>query len=241
MMEKEWFTEDEAAAWLSVPLEAIQEAIKTGKLPVLHIGSYIRINRDSVLKLVSRSIPPVGTEATTVTDSHIPIPQGMQWVEELVRTDPFKYKWPKKKEKPDNPGFWIATYSPAWQGIISLQGEEYTVRIGQGSGDWPNNARKLDVFLNNVNLCVFSKTLDEQGWASVIKSDGKKNLGVDETPPVLYRRTKVGSYRDVTGMAGSGVPYAAAIIVAKEDMRSVVHHAAARWLGRNHFPVEPSS
>src|SRR5215467_4997248 len=104
-MEIEWLTEDEAARWLSVPLEAIQGAIKTGQLPVLRLGSHVRINRDIVLQLASGSMSPEGVEATTVssdTDNHIPIPRGMQWVEELVRIDSFQYKWPKKKEKPDD-------------------------------------------------------------------------------------------------------------------------------------------
>lgn len=242
-MEKEWFTEDEAATWLSVPLGAIQEAIKTGQLPVLHLGSHIRINRDIVLKLASGSMPSVEVEATHVSndiDNHIPVPQGMQWIEELVRIDSFQYKWPKKRKNPGDPSFLIVSYSPGWQGKISLLGKEYIVRIGQGT--MPSNDKKLDVFLNGANLCVFSKTSDEQGWASIIRPDGKKNLGVDETPPALYRRAKVGSYKDVTRMAGSGVPHAAAaVIVAKNDMISVAHHAAARWLGRNHLPVEPSS
>jgi len=177
---------------------------------------------------------------TNGTDNHIPVPQGMQWVEELAPFD-FEYKWPNKKEKPNDQGSLTIPYSPGWRGKISLQGKEYTVRIGQGTGTMPGNDKKLDVFLNGENLCVFSKTLDEQGWASVIKPDGKKNLGVDETPPALYRRAKIGSYRDVTGMAGSGVPHATAVIVAKDDMRSVAHHAAARWLGRNHLPVEPKA
>jgi excisionase family DNA binding protein len=244
MANTEWLTEDEAAEWLLVSRETLQEAIKTGQLPVLRLGSHIRINRDIVLKLASGSIPPVGVEAITVsddTDNCIPVPLGMQWVEELVLIDPFEYKWPQKKEKPDDPGFLIVVYSPGWQGKISLQGREYTVRIGQGTGAMPSNEKKLDVFLNGVNLCVFSKTFDEQGWASIIKPDGKRNLGVDETPPALYRRTKIGSYRDVTGLAGSGVPHAAAVIIAKDDMRSVAHHAAARWLGRNHLPVEPKA
>src|SRR6266481_1955523 len=100
MTNTEWLTEDEAARWLSVSLETLQEAIKTGQLPVLRLGSHIRINRDTVLKLASGSMPPVEVEATTVsngTDNHIPVPQGMQWVEELAPFD-FEYKWPNKKE-----------------------------------------------------------------------------------------------------------------------------------------------
>jgi hypothetical protein len=45
-------------------------------------------------------------------------------------------------------------------------------------------------------------------------------------------------YRQATGTGGIGVPNDLALVVGADDYRSAVHHAAARRLGRERYPVE---
>jgi excisionase family DNA binding protein len=231
---KDWLTEDEAAKWLSVPGEAVQEAIRSGELPALQFGSHIRISRDVLLTLASGKIVlPVPARIIDI-DDHIPVPREMRWIEKPLPSPKFEHKWPVKKGNAPI----VEKYDPAWRGKISLRGKEYVVLIGQCTRF---NRGRLAVFFNNSSMCEFVETLTGQGWASIIKPNGKSVLGINETPPALYQRTKIASYRDSTGLKGKGFPLGAAVIIEKDDMVSATHHAVARWLGLNHLPVEPDA
>jgi|SRR5579863_2809622 len=237
--EKDWLNEEETAEWLSVPLKTIQEALRTGSLPALHLGSQIRINRQVLLELASSHTDLPSAMETEVIDASngiqrgIPIPRGLRWFQEPVAAHPFEHNWPRRAEETEKK---VEYYASSWQGKISLQGKEYEVLIGQSIR---YDRGRFVIFFNQVPICEFTQTLDGEGWASLIKPDGKKTLSLNEVPPTLYRGTKVVSYRDATGLTGIGVPKGAAVIIAKDDMRSATHQAAARWLGRHQYPVEP--
>ena len=106
---------------------------------------------------------------------------------------------------------------------------------------------RLVAFLNRVPLCQFVESADGTQWASLIKPDGRRSLGLDEDPPALYRQTQVKPYRSVLEMSGTGIPNAGAVVLRKrgdsEDLlvaSSAVHHAAARWLAKHGLPVVPA-
>ena len=52
----------EAAAWARVPEDSVRHAIKTGALPVIHIGRNVRIRRCDLFKVHANGQP--GAEAT---------------------------------------------------------------------------------------------------------------------------------------------------------------------------------
>ena len=157
------------------------------------------------------------------------MPEGMSWIEELTIDRPFSHVWPTQIDK----------YLHAWKGLVSLQGKRINIQIGEI--EYHERGSKLIVFFNQEPICEFAETLDHEGWASLIKPDGRKTLQMDKIPPVLYQGTRIESYRSVTGLTGIGVPKGAAIVIAKADLRSAVHHAVARWLGRKGFPIKAST
>lgn len=162
-----------------------------------------------------------------VVNSSLPMPEGMSWIEELSIDKPFSHVWPTQIDK----------YLHAWKGSVSLRSKPINIKIGEIVY---HERGRLVVFFNQEPICEFAETLDHKGWASLIKPNGRNTLQMDKTPPILYQGTRIERYREVTGLTGLGVPKGAAIVIAKEDLRSAVHHAVARWLGRRDFPIQAS-
>lgn len=235
----DWLGEEEVAAWLSVPVESVRSAIQAGEIPSLSVGGFVRVSRDALLALAANGSgrPPTIPTATATADRSrrggIPCPLGLSWISELAGAPPFDHGWPKR-----GGGTFDEHYFSAWEGTISLQDERLRVTVGQCTR---HDRGRMTVFFNRTPICEFTETLDGENWASIIKPDSRKTLRVNGIPPALYRDARIEAYREITGMAGSGVPNGAAVVIARDDLRSAVHHTAARWLGRRRFPVEPST
>jgi hypothetical protein len=224
-----------------VPVEAVRAAVEAGELPALSFGGFVRISRDALL---SRAAAPTAVRAVPVAaavtrpqappqdGSGLPAPEGLAWVEELTEAEPFTIPWPKK-----GGGSQDEHYPRAWRGVVTLNGVRHVVRIGECVR---HDRGRLTVLFGRDPITEFAATTDGLGWASVIKPDGKKVLTASEVPPPLYSHARIASYREMTGLSGIGVPKGLAVILRRDDLRGVVHHAAARWLGRNRFPVVPA-
>jgi len=161
-----------------------------------------------------------------IVSSSLPMPEGMSWIEELTIDKPFSHVWPTQIDK----------YLHAWKGLIALQGKRVNIKIGEMELD---GCGRLVVFFNKEPICEFAETLDHKGWTSLIKPNGRKVLQMGETPPILYQGMSIESYRTISGLTRA--PRGAAIVITKEDLRSAVHHAVARWLGRRNFPIKAST
>src|SRR5271157_2602253 len=186
------------------------------------------------IKAVAPSRSPAhGGSTHAVTDWSIPIPQGLGWTRELARSQEFVHDWPKKGGGGNPERFY-----QAWQGVVSLLRKETTVKVGESIR---HDREGLTVFFDAEPITEFIETADREGWASLIKPNSKRVLKVSDTPPPLYARAHVESYRAVSGLCGVGVPKGMAVGVRKGDYRSVVHHAAARWLAKRNLPVEPAA
>ena len=235
----DWLTKEQAAEWLNVPVEVLQGAIQAGEIPALSLGNIIRISSEALLTRGAdpaqrRPVTPEppAEEARPAGDGRLPNPAGLTWVQELTDAPAFAHGWPRRGGGTND-----EAYPRAWQGAITLQGEDITVRIGECTR---HDRGRLTVFFNREAICEFVETTDGQGWASVVKPDGKKVLQAQDTPPPLYRDARLRPYREVTDMTGIGVPRGQAVVIDREDHTSAVHQAAARWLGKRRFPVEPA-
>jgi hypothetical protein len=149
----------------------------------------------------------------------------------LVEADEFTIRWPKT-----GGGGHEEVYPLAWRGVVLLNKVKMEAKVGQCIR---HEKGRRTVLLDKNPVAEFVETSDGR-WASVLKPDGKKTLAVGEVPPPLYLNARIGSYRDATGLTGIGVPKGLAVIIDANDLRGHVHHAAARWLGRNRFPVVPA-
>jgi hypothetical protein len=239
-IDSDWLSEEQTAAWLGVPLDAVRAAVRSGELPVLTISGFVRISRDGLLGRAANSFASRPAETTSVVaaqarpqpDGTLPVPDGLSWVEDLVPNEAFTIPWPKK-----GGGSHDELYPSAWRGVITLNGVRMEVKVGECVR---HDRGRLTVLVDRNPICEFAATTDGRGWASVIKPNGKKVLNTGEAPPPLYLHARIGSYREATGMGGIGVPKGLAVILDRDDLRGTVHHAAARWLGRNRFPVIPA-
>lgn len=231
----EWLSVEQAAEWLGVPAHAVRGAVQSGGIPALVIGDYVRVSRDALLgraaaPVAGRAVPviPVAvTEARPQFAGGLPVPDGLAWVEELVEADEFTIRWPKT-----GGGGNEEVYPMAWRGVVLLNKVKMEAKVGQCIR---HDKGRRTVLLDKNPVAEFVDTSDGR-WASVIKPDGKKTLAVGVVPPPLYLNARIGSYRDATGLTGIGVPKGLAVILDDDDLRGHVHHAAARWLGRNRFP-----
>lgn len=234
---KPWLTEDEAAAWLDVPVEAVRSAIRRGELPSLKVGGHVRINSAGLLTAAvdrTQAVAHQITESLAAMEESaggIPVPAGMRWTKEIEGAEAFDFHWPAKRGES-----YSERYDPSWEASFTLLGEHISVRVGVCER---LNRGRMTVFFGNLPICEFVETTVGDGWASVIKPDGKKVLPAGATPPPLYRNAHVEPYREVVSLTGSGVPRGQAVVIAKDDLRSAIHHAAARWLGKRHHAVEP--
>jgi hypothetical protein len=244
----EWLGEEEAAEWLGVPMAAVRSGVDSGDIPVLYVGGYRRISRTALIGLASRpagngsrpsAATPSEAESEGVLES-LPPPEGFEWINELRQAEGFIHGWPQH-----GGGYSKESYPEAWEAEIKLKGEkgnEQLVRVGRSSGAERKDKRpRLTVFLRDFPVAEFIGTADGTKLASVIKPNGKKTISDRSQLPPLYRRVRTASYSEVTGLAGMGRPKGLAVLINPEDLRSAVHHAAARRLGRLGEALRPSS
>lgn len=236
---EEWMSVEQASQWLGVPVEAVREAVRSGAVPALVISNYVRVSRTALLGRAAtpaaiRQTPATPLAATQARSENggLPVPAGFSWVEDLAQADEFTINWPRTGGG-SNP----ETYPSAWRGVITLNRVRMEAKVGECVR---HDRGRLTVLFDRNPICEFVATVDGQGWASVIKPDGKKVLTSNEALPALYLNARIASYREATGMSGIGVPKGLAVIVARDDLRGTVHQAAARWLGKNRFPVIPA-
>jgi excisionase family DNA binding protein len=232
----EWMSESEAARWLGVPIEVVRQSISRGLLPALQLGDHVRVSRTAAIQasggLTER--PPVPAPVQSAASDaqrldNLPMPAGLTWVDELATADPFVHQWPRRKDTPPSSGG--ESYPVAWAGTLTLQGERISVLVGQ-SVPRDDGRPRLGVFFNRYPEAEFAQTTDLNGWASAVKVNGKSTLRMGAPVPALYRRSRLLSYQEAIGFAGPGRTKGLAVVIAADDMRSAVHHAAARWLGK---------
>jgi excisionase family DNA binding protein len=246
-MVDEWMSEGEVADWLRVPVRDVQEAIRRGELPVLRLGRHVRLSRAAVIaaaggnsdtqNLAAESGSRAGLpecRETNEENTGIPAPAQLEWRQALSPSESFVHGWPR-----EGGGSTPERYPDAWAGAITLAGSERRVVVGESTGDERlDNRRRLLVLLDAYPTAEFAPTVDGLGWASVIKPDGRRTIPAGDPLPRFYRHARVEPYRQATGLSGRGRPKGPAVVIDHDDIQSAVHHAAARWLGRNGYAVE---
>jgi hypothetical protein len=234
---EEWLDEAAAAAWLGVPACALRSAVAAGEVPALTIGGHVRISRDALLKRAELAGVPAAPPPTAVAAADaagpvpwgaLPVPAGMAWVQELGPTTDFPFRWPNGSRP---------LHTNALVGVVSLHGERVTIRIG----DAVRFGRPRRTVVGKRFVCEFAETADGSAWASLIKPDGRTTLPLSAPPPPLYQNARLGNWRAVTGWQTGGHPEALAVLIGKDDLRSIVHHAVTRGLARKHHLLAPAS
>lgn len=240
----EWLTEEGAAEWLGVPLEAVRAAVQNGDLPALAVAGHRRISRSALLALAARgngsSASPAPAAEPAVALEELPVPAGLTWISELRPAAGFEHGWPQH-----GGGYYKEPYPEAWEADIKLtgeKGESQRVKIGRSSGAERKDQRpRLTVFLRDFPVAEFIPSADGGKLVSVIKPNGKRTISNRSELPLLYRQVPTAPYTEATGLAGMGRPKGLAVLINPDDLRSAVHHAAARRLGRLGEPLRPAA
>jgi hypothetical protein len=122
--------------------------------------------------------------------------------------------------------------------MINFKGQTVSVLIGESK---QYDRARLSIWVDGQPTGEFYETIDGQHWASLIRPHRRSALRAGEPLPPLYRGTRVESYREMTGLAGRGIPNGLATIIVRNDLRSAVYHAAARWVPRryNIYAIRP--
>ena len=75
----------------------------------------------------------------------------------------------------------------------------------------------------------------------LLKVNGKATLRAGVPVPALYCRSRLLPYQEATGFTGPGRTKGLAVVITADDMKSAVHHAAARWLGKRGQDLSPAA
>ncbi len=244
----EWLTEAQAAEWLGVTLKDVQEALRAGDLPGLRIGGQVRLSRSGLLAGAGvGSYPPGGgqppvtppvalTRANVERGACLPTPAGFEWLERLETGQSFAHRWPADAGSTN-----IEEYPKAWAGRIRLRGVEMAVLVGEATGAKRGDGKpRLTVLLQGYPFAEFAHTADGQGWASLIKPDGRHTVAPGIPLPALYDEARVEPYHEATGSGGRGRSSGVALVIEDGDIQSAVYHAAARSLAKEGHAVEPA-
>lgn len=245
-VQEEWLDVEQAAVWLKLPVLVVSQAVATGQIPAIRLGDHIRISRSALLAAAGQSTSlSAPTEAFAETSLQaqpalqhhgVPTPKGLIWEAEPEAGEGFTYHWPRPADDPEDDGG--EEYTSVWNAAIALHGHIIPVRVGESVR---NDRGRLTVWFGHYPVAEFAATEDGTCWASLIKPDSRKVLKPGEPIPSLYWGARVEPYRLVTGLTGSGVPNGMCVVIDRDDLRSAVHHATARWLRRQNLPVEVSA
>jgi len=234
----DWLTPEGAASWLQVPQDAVQLAIKEGTLPAITVGGHVRISREAVLAAAQHGPAvngrgPAASEPEKPPLTELPEPAGFAWIEELNQAEGFVHGWPQH-----GGGYFREPYPEAWSALVSIGGQKHRVKVGRSSGaERSDKCPRLTVFMEDFPVAEFLRTADGAKVASVIKPNGKKTIADPADLPPLYRRVPTAPYSEITGLSGMGRPKGLALLIEPDDLRSAVHHAAARRLGKLGQPL----
>ena len=168
----EWMTEDEAADWIGVPVRDLKEAVNPGELPVLRVGSSVRLSRTALVAHVggnARNAVPIlrlplepPAAVATIKDGRIPAPATLQWRSALTTAKPFEHHWPRR-----GGGSYVEQYPRAWSGNIILAGNDMSLLVGEATGAQRNDkVRRLTVLFDDYPMAEFAPTADGKGWSA---------------------------------------------------------------------------
>jgi len=217
MLAEEVFTLEEVGKHLRVPVEAVQQEIKSGRLRALVVaGEHYRV-REHDLALYKD-----GAYAQPAAPTSQPSPPTDSGVN-LSAAPNFDYTWPDKK---------FERYTAVSEGVSSFGGKEYHVKLGftvrRSSGKERARALVLvDRYPTVEFVAASEKVGPEELLAGIIKDRNGKQLPVGATLPPEYVGMNVGPFREI--IDGPGAKNGLAVICQASDRETMVKHALIRY------------
>ncbi len=211
MFNEKIYTPEEVADHCKVPLEAINDEIKNGRLRAKNIGGHLRIMESDLNAYLSGEKD--STQPTSAVQSGVRI--------NVSEAPNFTHTWPDgSKEK----------YTDARQGTATYGGRNYHVKVGFTTRETAGKARRRSVVLIDRYPTVEFVSAGTNGNAlmtSIIKDRSGKQVPVGVTPPPEYENVRVGPYRDV--VVGPYASNGLAVICNSDDIQTMALHALIRF------------
>jgi hypothetical protein len=210
------YTIEEASQSLQVPIEAIYQEIKAGRLKAFTVaGGY-----DRILESDFESFLQTATEAAPHGNGSRSNSLGLQPTVDFAHTWP-AYAGQKKITE---------EYTNALEGVVPYQGKNYRVKLGFTSRTLAGKRRtKVLVLVDGyptVEFCGADASMKGK-LASVIKDRDGKQLPARAAIPPEFQGMPVGAYADV--VVGPMASKAAAIVCDSKDAATMAKYALIRY------------
>jgi excisionase family DNA binding protein len=205
-----FYTIEEVADHLRVPVDLLKKEVQQGRLRAWTLDKFTRI-READLEAYLNSSAGANQSSTTNASGG----------PSLTAAQDFTFTWPDGK---------VEHFTGVREGIISYAGREYHVRLGFTNRNSAGKLRKRSLVLVDryatVEFVAPDTTADGM-MASIIKDRNGKQLPVGAAIPKEYARLRTGAYRDVVN--GPGASNGLAVICDAADYSTMVTHALIRY------------
>jgi excisionase family DNA binding protein len=206
-------TPEEVADYLKIDRNSVVKELEEGRLHGFQVGLDWRCTDTSLLDYINRS--QTISLATQSDISKLKNEAG-----NFVEIEPFDYKWPQSEEHFEN----------GHETTININGRAHVFKFGFTDREVAGRMRrKAVVWIDNWPLVEFASGNDYESdglLASVIKTQGGRQLRPSAKLPEEYKGFKIDRYDSIV----QG-PYASrnmAVIVHKDDLKSMLEHAVIR-------------
>jgi len=143
---------------------------------------------------------------------------------DIVESEPFDFNWPKT-----GGGSYPEHYDKAYEATTTVSGQEYTFKIGFGNRESAGQERRrVTIWLGNRAVVEFAGSNNYQNdglLAGIIRLKNGKQLTTQRIPDE-YKEFRVERYNSIVN--GPRASTGMAVIVHKDDLKSMLKHAVIR-------------
>ena len=210
----------EVAEYLKVDEGIIIHELEIGSLHGFKIGQEWRCSDEDLLAYIRRERDRDRMESS---QPHVvKAPSKSNW--NIVEVAPFDFNWPKK-----GGGSNTEHYDKGYEATFTINSQEYTFKIGFGNRESAGQVRRrVTVWLGNRAVVEFAGGNDYQNdglLAGIIRLKNGKQLTTQRIPDE-YREFRSAKYNTV--VQGPRASTGMAVIVHKDDLKSMLEHALIR-------------
>jgi len=213
------FTLEEVAEYLKVDEDMILHEFEAGNLHGFKISKEWRCSDEDLL-IYMRGIRD-SVEPSQPTSVKAPLSESTV---NIIETEPFDFNWPKT-----GGGGYPEHYDKVYEATRMIDSQEYTFKIGFGNRKSAGQERRrVTIWLGNRAVVEFagSNNYDDDGLlAGIIRLRNGKQLTTQRIPDE-YKGFRVERYNSV--VQGPRASTGMAIVVHKDDIKSMLEHAVIR-------------
>lgn len=213
-------TPREVADYLKVEVDTVFSELEAGNLRGFKIGAEWRCSEENILSYIKGD--RIRTEIAYTQPRQTNHVYDRDW--NIDEAEPFDFNWPKT-----GGGGYPEHYDKAYEATASINGHEYTFKVGFGNRESAGQERRrITIWLGNRAIVEFAGSNDYENdglLAGIIRLRNGKQLTTQRIPDE-YRGFRVERYNSVVN--GPRASKGMAVIVHKDDFESMLNHAVIR-------------